>query len=199
MPDPATTLAALTSALGLVKTASDTTKTGLDVISKAKATLKKDDVSTELLRLAVIEVDHNLSLIATLQVKNLDTERRAGLLKAAKHLKYQALTALLLQWPEPEDIEQPSSYDGASIEKWHQQQDQLDEAQQILANARFIAARTSALSSLAEVPPAALKQLNLGVRYRNLRRANLRLLTLLRKQGAIAHLLKRRETKAPSS
>jgi len=197
MPDPATTLAALTSALGLAKTASDATKTGLDVISKAKETLKKDDVSTELLRLALIEVDHNLSLIATLQLKKIDAERRAGLLKAASHLKHQALTALLLQWPELEEIDPPSAHYGAPMEKWEQQQDQLDEAQQLLANARFIAARSSALASAAELPPAALKRLNLGVRYANLKRANLKLLRLLRKQSAIAHLLQRRETDAP--
>lgn len=197
MPDPVTTLAALTSALGLAKTASDTTKTGLDIISKAKETLKKDDVSTELLRLALIEVDHNLSLIATLQLDKLDDSQREGLLTAATHLKYQALTALLLQWPQPQEIEQPTSYSGASIEKWHQQQDQADKAEQILANARFIASRSSALASAAQLPPVALKRLRLGQRYRNLKRANLKLLRLLRKKSAIAHLLQRRETEAP--
>lgn len=197
MTDPLTILSTLTQIFSLTKSASVGIKEATDVVDKMRTSIKTNDISIELLRLALIEVDHNLSLIATLQLDKLDDSQREGLLTAATHLKYQALTALLLQWPQPQEIEQPTSYSGASIEKWHQQQDQADKAEQILANARFIASRSSALASAAQLPPVALKRLRLGQRYRNLKRANLKLLRLLRKKSAIAHLLQRRETEAP--
>lgn len=192
MTDPLTMLTAITSAVGLAKGTSDAASSTLDLVGRTRSAMQKDDVSAELMRLALLEVDHNLTLIDALRLDRLSDDSRLGLLQASKKLRHQALTALLLQWPSPEEVAPPRSSSTAAYQEWSARQDVQDKALQVLANARFIVSRASVLSCLGDIHPSALKRLRLGVRYRNLRASHLKLLRLLREQDAILHLLKRR-------
>ena len=190
--EPISTIAAL---IGALKSMTETTQAGLEVITQAKAALDEPDVLRGLLRLALLEVDHNLALIDALQLDASDDEGRQGLLKAAAHLKYDTLSALLVQWETGDEPSTPrAGADEDTMCEWHLSLNDYEAGPQILANSRFVVSRASVLSSLAEVPQTGLKRLRLGVRYRNLQAANLRLLSLLREKEAIADLLTRRES-----
>ena len=192
MPDPLTILTGLSSALALAKGTSDAASSTLDLVGKTRGAFQKENVSAELLRLALLEVDHNLILIEALKLDKLDEDGRRGLLRAAKQLQHQALTALLLQWPKPEEVAPPKSGSATAYQDWSERQDRQDKALQVLANARFIVSRVSVLACLEDIHPSALRRLRLGVRYRNLRASHLKLMGLLREQDAILHLLERR-------
>lgn len=195
--DPIATISTVGAVVGTLKSLTETTQTGLEVITQAKAALDEGDVTTGLLRLALLEVDHNLALIDALQLDASGDEARAGFLKAAAHLKYDALSALLVQWPEVEEPAIPTDYeDEEAMRAWERTLGDVEAGPQILANARFVVSRASVLASLAKVPPPAIKRLRLNIRYRNLQAAHLELLRLLSQKEALTDWLHRRASGA---
>ena len=192
--EPVSTLTTIASAVGVVKALTDTADTGLEIIEKAKKATGKDEISIELLRLALLEVDRNLALIAALDLEVTDDEGRAGLLEAAVHLKHEALGALLLQWHELDEPALPAYTDNADFNRWVAELDKVDMARQTLANARFVVSRSSVLACLAAIPHQSVKNIRLKLRYENIRGANLKLLGLLKQEGGVADLLNRRES-----
>ncbi len=192
--EPIAAFSTLGAVVGALKSLTETTQAGLEVIKQAKAALDEPDVLRGLLRLALLEVDHNLALIDALQLDASDNESREALLKASAHLKYDTLSALLVQWEPIKEPAGPASYDDESYDQWERADMKNEASKQILANARFVVSRASALGSLAEVPGPALKRLRLQVRYKNIHAASLKLLSLLSTKEAIVDLLTRRES-----
>jgi len=180
MHDPLTLAASIPAAVGLAGNTLQLGTTALELLGKVRRELDTEEVSEELLRLALLEADHNLALLDVLKVSPLTESTREGLLNASRLLRTEAITALLIQWPELKELPgEPEDRSRAAKERWEKGLKERPVHEQILANARYVAARVAVLVSLAQIDGAAVKTLRLGVRCRNLRDAHAELRRLL--------------------
>jgi len=197
--DPAT-LAALSGVVGA-------TKVGVDVVARTYALLQqvKGDqedavvVDEHLLRLALLAVDRNLVVLDGINTR-VSREHRAGLALVADALEIAPLAALLVRWPQPGDEpDLPRNPDPAEVAQWNAELEQRADHEQLLAQARYLVARTSGLSALAGIDSAVRRAIRVGLRLRNLRDAHIRLRRLLHSDAALSHLVKRRRPRDPTS
>ena len=174
--------------LGATKTSFEVIEAALDLKERLSSIEPGDrDVDNNMLRLALLAVDRNLAIF-----DGLDLEGGGDALFGVAHtLELTSIAALFVNWPSL-GAEPKLPTDARSYEKWDGQVKTLDARLQILANARYIVARTTALQAFAKLrasAPKALREIRVGVRLKNLRNAHLCLNDLMCHDEAIVDFL----------
>ena len=193
-----TSLAALSALLSSAKTGVNFISDTYQLLRDVKKNLDGDQQLDEaLIRLALLAVDQNLILLDGVNTR-VEEPHQPALLDVFELLQLAPITALLIQWPTPST--EPTlnrTFTEEDFERWNAAWAQRAEHEQLLAQARYIAARIQGLRGLAKLPAAVRTELRLGLRIRNLKSAHLALLALLRSEVAVSHLIKRRIPSSP--
>jgi len=178
--------------LGATKTSFDVIATALDLKERLSSINPGDrEVDNNMLRLALLAADRNLAILDGV---NLDGEDEA-LFGVAHTLELTSIATLFVNWPSLTP-EPKLPTDARSYEKWDCEVKNLDARLQILANARYIVARTTALQAFATIrvnAPEALREIRVAVRLKNLRSAHICLKNLMCHDEAIVDFLDRRK------
>ena len=190
---------AITSLAGLLSS----TKLGLDALGAASTLLDRartrHSADVSLLRIALLQVDHNLVVLNALRTTKLNRADAEAVLSGISALRIDALVELLLQADVPMDVlPLPANVSEAKFRRSLEANAVRDQTLVLLALARFIVSRVGGLATLERVDARARRNMALGVRVRNLKRAHIDLRKLLSTQEATAPLTKTAHASAPA-